>query len=320
MPELFFTVSELERAWRDLPGALGHLPDYFRAPTFYIALGRAYIGVEDASGKPALLLDVQQCEQCRLEVQNELGIEVPYLSKHKSYINMEPVYITNSQDFVGVLKQLGRLSKQNRYKCPMLKEKKNAIDSVDSIQQRIRNDFTVIAFDVEMWEKQHSIVLEIGYAQYRVESGNVVSRDHHHFLVKENTGYKNSQFIQGRPECFSSDLGTTETISLSESLQRFQAAIDSSDIIVGHSMFGDLQSLPGVEFLAESRMLADTAEIYAKMSKDAVKGNQVSVKNMVRNFGMRDRYVLHNAGNDAFYTLAGFFKMLLDIDITGLGA
>lgn len=183
-----------------------------------------------------------------------------------------------------------------------------------------------IAFDVELYERGPNFVTEIGVATLdtadladlapgRVgEAWQKVIRARH-FRIAEYKHYRNKDFVEGCPDKF--EFGTSEFISkdsigttLSSCFKPpFSGPAESERernvILVGHDIRMDIQYLQSAGFnvLNSASVIGqiDTAELYRVYSRDP---NARSLGGILLDHDLMGWH-LHNAGNDAVYTLWG---------------
>ncbi|SMR51859.1 unnamed protein product [Zymoseptoria tritici ST99CH_3D1] len=185
-----------------------------------------------------------------------------------------------------------------------------------------------IAIDLEAWEMAPRMITEIGIATLDtrdlkgIPPGDVAQNWHQfirgrHFLVKEYTGYVNHQFVQGCPNSF--EFGESEVISkdhipsylTSCFHQPFSHPNPPEDVseeprnivVVGHDLAQDINYCHQIGFSVLNRSsiidTADTVSLYRAFTKDP---NARSLGTILYDFDLTGWH-LHNAGNDAAYTL-----------------
>lgn len=190
-----------------------------------------------------------------------------------------------------------------------------------------------IAVDVESYEYNHNLITEIGFAILdtmdikRIPPGErgknwqkkIRAR---HIRVKEHTGYQNSDFVSGCADRF--EFGSSEFVALAdipkviancfrppystnigpeEAGNLYPSSEKRNIILVGHDINIDINYLQklGYNPLQVSNMLevVDTATLDKVWKQHS---QQRSLGNILYDLDM-DSWHLHNAGNDAVYTL-----------------
>jgi len=196
-----------------------------------------------------------------------------------------------------------------------------------------------VSVDVESYEKAHHKITEIGVATLDTRDlvGVAPGADGkdwqkiikaRHFRIKEHKHLVNHEFVAGHPEGF--DFGDTTFVSLEEApayvaacfkqpfgvhttntpVETVKSMIDELDfnekrriILLGHDTLSDIHYLQQLGFdpLKVDNILEplDTAKIYQAWRREQ---NPTNLGRIMANFGVA-AWKLHNAGNDAVYTV-----------------
>ncbi|KAI9166682.1 ATP-dependent DNA helicase II subunit [Paramyrothecium foliicola] len=201
------------------------------------------------------------------------------------------------------------------HRAEMLKETQQLLGIC---KEGITEDAVFVCFDVEAIERSPHPISEVGIAILDVESiKNKKSGQYgehwwpemqaHHLRVKEYSGLVNREFVHGCPDAF--DFGISTFPSKAEVAEAILAIlsqhIDTKRplVIVGHDVKQDVQYLSemGIEItkLAGLRAVIDSQALHqAWRATDS----QRSLLAVLGDLGMSSQH-LHNAGNDAVYTL-----------------
>ncbi|CEQ42340.1 SPOSA6832_04149 [Sporobolomyces salmonicolor] len=192
-----------------------------------------------------------------------------------------------------------------------------------------------IALDVEFWERDHSVLLEFGWSvvEFVKEEGSKKvkeRRQDQHVVIKENRGRRNGRYSPDARDHF--DFGRTLTLP-SESLYYLLHALFSTlsstspAYLIFHDPRGDLRALANLGFDVErdferelKRMenasrnnedggvwIVDTQRLFGAWLE---RKSQVGLEKACAEFEVPTKR-LHNAGNDAHYTL-DLFERLMD--------
>ncbi|KAG0201883.1 HIR complex subunit [Mortierella sp. GBA30] len=161
-----------------------------------------------------------------------------------------------------------------------------------------------ISVDIESYEFEHSKILEIGWSIW--DSGVHKFTDKH-YAIQEYRHLKNGKYVADRRDRFL--FGKTVWASLQDSIAAFQEALETASkrnseglfVLIAHDMSSDEGYLRkmGVEF-PRGMIKFDTVEM---------NGARVGDSNIKTGLGKLldevdiENYCLHNAGNDAHYTL-----------------
>ncbi|KAK9448410.1 ribonuclease H-like domain-containing protein [Limtongia smithiae] len=175
----------------------------------------------------------------------------------------------------------------------------------------VKQQKALIAIDTEMWERSaNDTITEIGIVVWDLQQG--ASHDApfttmRHIRVKENMHRRNGKFVADHAEEF--DFGDSEILTLDECGQELRELFKSyrdRAVFVAHGIGTDLRALRKLGSQPnESVPVIDTIEIWRHANGDNVKAKLQIV--------MKDLEVptkhLHNAGNDAFFTMRILQKM-----------
>jgi hypothetical protein len=160
-----------------------------------------------------------------------------------------------------------------------------------------------IALDVESWERDHSRILEIGWSIYDARHDQ---RHDVHYNVSEYGHLSNQRFVPNHRNNFL--FGTSQWATLKEIIDALKKDIyrEAPIVFIGHSVQGDIRYLKeiGVE-LPSTAIIFDTALLYQAISGEDQTTNLGKMLDELQ----IDHFFLHNAGNDAHYTLEAFLAM-----------
>lgn len=179
-----------------------------------------------------------------------------------------------------------------------------------------------MAIDLEWDETDPSNILEIGIALLDLRSGRLRpnrfppstwSIQPRHIIITENREIHNSRYVQSNK--FGFKFGRSYITREAKAVQFMQSLLDRYEydeiVLVGHMLSNDLIRLKelGIQ-LPEDIEVFDTANL-ERAFMGRVNGQKVSLERMCEELEVayyrRDK--LHNAGNDAFFTMASFAKM-----------
>jgi len=181
-----------------------------------------------------------------------------------------------------------------------------------------------MAIDFETWERDHTLVTEVGICiQSWTDEGKSTIQDHH-FIVSENKSFVNSVFVRGNRDHFS--YGSSRTIPLKCIKTRMRELAETYKsnqlFLIFHGGSDDIRILKewGVplgnvstckstaeHFQPGKVYQFDTSELFA-----ALCGNPNERRSLERTshlLEVPDVKYLHNAGNDAHYTMECMVSM-----------
>ena len=163
----------------------------------------------------------------------------------------------------------------------------------------------MMAFDVETYEKDFSIILEIGFVVSSLARPEK-SKEAFHFIIAENSHFVNSEYVpDNRDKC---KFGTSERMSLKDAAAKFMQHMRDVDFLVTHSGAHDEAYLASSGISLERKTMFDTQLLALALltSGTAVFGLKRLLNDLAITF---DEDILHNAGNDAYYTLKLFLAL-----------
>ncbi|KAK4123872.1 hypothetical protein N657DRAFT_690525 [Parathielavia appendiculata] len=179
-----------------------------------------------------------------------------------------------------------------------------------------------VAIDIEAWEQNQDLVTEVGIAMLDTaeiqdspprEGGqnwfqHIRAR---HIRVKENSWAMNSRYVRGCADAF--DFGESEFLPLSQITPLITDLIDNATtpagaprpvVLVFHESSSDIKYLRVLSYHVEAARnvveLVDTREMHQYMVRS---NDAASLATVLSSVGIESYRHLHNAGNDAVYTL-----------------
>ncbi|KAK6416405.1 hypothetical protein LTR95_017459 [Oleoguttula sp. CCFEE 5521] len=190
-------------------------------------------------------------------------------------------------------------------------------------------DVIFIAIDVEAWEQNHAYITEVGVATLdtrdlkAVDAGMNGKNWHQyirgrHFRTKEymDPSYTNNRHVQGCPNAFrfgrseivpKKDLPSILTSCFHHPFSSGSTDFDKDEVrqivLLGHDTKTDIDYCHQMSFSVKNRGnlcdVMDTAAMYRHYSKEV---NPRKLGSVLEAFDI-DGWSLHNAGNDAVYTV-----------------
>ena len=271
-----------------------------------------------------------QCSDIKATLERRFGL-TGYLDEAPSQEVSPREYTTrsfrNTQDFRRFREHT--LAEMNR---PVIREKHAAArqhyNKVQDLFASRKEAFQILCFDIEVYEHDRSIMLEIGYVVCRflravgshfgrmsAQAGkpdiNLVAK--RHFIISENLHYKNKDRVPDNRYGFR--FGVSETLSIANAVREFAKDISACDSILGHSVQHDEAYLKniGVDLSLLRKEMFDTQVIqtYKESIVDGEKYFMRGLSYMLKEFKLNyQESQLHNAGVDAFYTMMVFLRQM----------
>ncbi|KAJ1975165.1 hypothetical protein H4R35_003274 [Dimargaris xerosporica] len=164
-------------------------------------------------------------------------------------------------------------------------------------------DCYTLALDIEAYERDQNKLTEIGWT---IDNANA-PRISRHYVVRENVHLRNGRYVPDHK--FDFNFGRTETLSLECILQHLSRDVcrHPSLAVVGHGIAHDIQYLRSVGFeFGCSVKFFDTNELYREFSGSLQSKHKLQT--ILAQLGIPHSR-LHNAGNDAYYTMEAFLAL-----------
>ncbi|KAG0328355.1 HIR complex subunit [Dissophora globulifera] len=169
-----------------------------------------------------------------------------------------------------------------------------------------------ISVDIESYERDHSKILEIGWSVWDSRINKFVDR---HYAISDYRHLQNGRYVADRRDRFM--FGDTVWATLEDSIAAFQDDLETAAklneqglfALIAHDMSSDETYLRkmGVEF-PRGMIKFDTLLLNAARSGDS---NKTGLGRLLDQLEI-ENYSLHNAGNDAHYTLELFMWLTRD--------
>ncbi|KLO10176.1 hypothetical protein SCHPADRAFT_795168, partial [Schizopora paradoxa] len=194
--------------------------------------------------------------------------------------------------------------------------------------ERVRNYWNEkrgswLAIDFEEWEMDSNVITEFGWSCIEFIDGKEHQTDGH-LIVKEHETYTNFKYIQGNRENY--NFGTSEKVKKAEFKERICDTIERLKsagplFLVFHDYHGDIKTLQSKDvdaqiepysfllpdaFPQKGVFIIDTRDLFAALEGESM--DRRSLERMALFLGISVKF-LHNAGNDAYYTLAALKSM-----------
>ncbi|KAF8930346.1 hypothetical protein BGZ47_000602 [Haplosporangium gracile] len=164
-----------------------------------------------------------------------------------------------------------------------------------------------ISVDIESHEYNHDRILEIGWSIW--DSGVHKFMDKH-YAISDYRHLKNGKFVANRRDLF--QFGETVWENLQGSITAFQQDLEKAArrnehgrfVLIAHDMTSDMKYLSGMGVTFPEGMIQfDTVELNAARVGDS--NIKTGLGKLLDELDI-ENYSLHNAGNDAHYTLELF--------------
>jgi len=220
------------------------------------------------------------------------------------------------------VKKIDKNNKRLKGSNPSLTSRREAFERVRTLWAA--RSGTWCAIDFEQWERDHTIITEFGCSQIHWDSGKEI-QDSTHFIVKEHESYRNGTYVVENR--WNYKFGTTVQLSktlLKATVSNMITAMHSRGpvFLVFHDASQDIKALRALDAPVneavyelpdktpmEGIFIVDTALLFGALEGE---GNNRRALQQVCNHLKIENFnagLLHNAGNDAYYTLCALRKM-----------
>ncbi|KAG1892368.1 hypothetical protein F4604DRAFT_1565189 [Suillus subluteus] len=251
-------------------------------------------------------------------------ISLPYsdcLLTESSLRHVTPVIFKTKDELKGALKQIEKNNKRLKGADPMLKTRREIFERVRTLW--VEKVGVWCALDFEAWDRDHTMLTEFGWSFVRWIDGQQVE-EQGHLIVKEYRHYTNT-FVQNNREHFS--FGDSELVNRATFRTRIQNLVADLQkygplFLIFHDNNQDIKylksaavnaDLPNLNFLLPDAkpdsgvFVLDTSDLFAALEGEGGH-NRRSLERVCRHLQVPTSF-LHNAGNDAHYTLLAIKEM-----------
>ncbi|KAF5363340.1 hypothetical protein D9756_000462 [Leucocoprinus leucothites] len=225
----------------------------------------------------------------------------------------------------GAVKNLDKHNKRLKGSNPALLSRRHAFQRVRELVSA--KSGTWLAIDFEAWERDHTVITEMGYSILKWDEEGNEKRENGHWIIKEAEVYRNGTYV---PDFrYHYNFGESEKIVKSEFKSRLRHLLTSLQTpnsplyMVFHDNNQDIKYmkspsidaplddlsylLPDTGVPKTGLFVVDTSDLFGALSGLA-HGQRKGLEKTCRMLGIDTKF-LHNAGNDANYTLEAMIQM-----------
>ncbi|KAH9482738.1 Good for full DBP5 activity protein 2 [Psilocybe cubensis] len=285
-----------------------------------------YIGTF-ATGEARLLFSSRQVDYLRYwlhAMQLTKGIvPLPYSDCLLTESNLEtvsPVVYPDGLSLRNALKVIDKNNKRLKGSNPLLTHRRHLFERVRNFWSEKKGVWC--AMDFEAWELDHTVLTEFGWSLAGWKDGSLVE-DRGHLIVEEARSYINSQYVPDHRYDYT--FGTSETVKKALFKKRIQYLVKSLNeygpvFLVFHDNSQDIKDLKKLEVDLEGMsyimpdsipdsgiFVIDTSDLIGALLGEG-SGEKRSLDKTCSLLQIPTQY-LHNAGNDAHYTLLSMQEM-----------
>jgi hypothetical protein len=211
--------------------------------------------------------------------------------------------IKSENDIERILESLSGTRDRDLEKQKLKKQKpRHIFGNINELFTK-NKDKTIMSFDIEMYEVEHTKTTEIGFSI--IKNG---VQENRHFIIEENIDLRNGKYVEDNKDNF--NFGESEVLPFEEAKSVLLEYMDKSDYLVGNAITEDLRRLlSDKEIDLHSRKAINTENMVSHIDNSVRK--PLSIKKLLDYFNV-DYKNLHNAGNDSYYNL-NVIKRTLDV-------
>ncbi|KAJ7276492.1 hypothetical protein B0H12DRAFT_1005097 [Mycena haematopus] len=247
-------------------------------------------------------------------------IPLPYsecLLTSSEFSNVSPVIYRDGGSLRSSIKNITKNNKRLNNSNPRLLSRRDAFERVRKYWAAKIG--TWCALDFEEWERDHSVLTEFGYRSIHFENGKEIE-DCGHWTVKENAMYRNGQYVADNREHYL--FGKTVAVSkgaLKTKISNMMESMHSRGpvFLVFHDDSQDLKQVSSSQILhpvfdlpeavpSKGIFIIDTGILFAALIGEDMK--KTGLQQTCNHLQIENGYI-HNAGNDAHYTLSALRVM-----------
>lgn len=177
---------------------------------------------------------------------------------------------------------------------------------------------TFISIDIEAFEFSQQKITEIGISIYdplKEALSFVPNFTNIHILIKEHLHLRNGKYVVDNKDRYL--CGNSIILTKNEALKFIQSLLDHylisryethgmNSILVGHDIKGDIKWLKQLGLHLPANVKSLDTQIISRLSNGS---NQLGLGKILNRYGIPHSY-LHNAGNDAYFTLLLLLKLV----------
>jgi len=168
-----------------------------------------------------------------------------------------------------------------------------------------------LSLDIEAWEQDHDKIIEVGWAVAQWQpDGQEWHTTGVHLIVQEFMHLRNGLRVADHRDHY--NFGQSQILPLKKCMQRLKQTLKQCDVLVGHAAASDEKFLRSYGISFSGKPVLDT-QVIAKSVMTTT--DHVRLSRILDHLNIEHVH-LHNAGNDAYYTMDAFLKMCLPLPKT----
>jgi len=193
----------------------------------------------------------------------------------------------------------------------------NRIKLIEAIKEKIDNEKLYICLDIEAYERNHDFLTEFGWCLFK-KNGEIIKKKH--AIVEEYLSYHNGRYVPDNKNNY--NFGKSEIVKLKDIYKELKNDFNQVNYLVGHGINNDIRFLKKIQVDVSKfkKMNGNSSKIddYGIIeTMDLFSGffltKPVGLEKSLRRLEIPYRS-LHNAGNDAYYTMQVFLEIIKRFD------
>lgn len=259
-------------------------------------------------------VDQQGYDELSKAIFEEFSIEIEQINRT---IDIDCMIINDYHSFKDIMAQVTSItsspegkenSKQFYEQQRLIRKEKETIKNLlySSLPKSISSR-KLITIDFEYDQNKNHLIFECGVTKYF--NGEL---QYEHYLIEEN--YKNKKDYELQLQF---KFGKSVVVSMENLLVILNDVLTETDCLIGHCVFSEYLVLKhhGLDIFEYKQLKCmDTQKIFNSHFINHSQNSQISLLNLLSLFDITPEH-LHNAGNDAAYTMMAFLKMVESINI-----
>ncbi|KAG0329184.1 hypothetical protein BG000_000163 [Podila horticola] len=291
------------------PDTKNALASFFLSTEFLDRPNVFYYGYDESQTKWAALIEMQGVEKTRVMITQQFSYDFKSLYASSSTftkVEMAP-RMAKSNAYNKFIKAIQKLNNQMKALRRLIGYQKTLDEATDMVHATHASPLRFISVDIESYEQDHALILEIGWSTWDTGLNKFADR---HFAVRDYKHLSNGRYVADRRDLFL--FGETTWAGLKDCITAFQEDLElaaqqnaqGSVVLIAHDMSSDEAYLRrmGVDF-PPGMIKFDTVEMNSARVNDS--NIKTGLGKLLDEVGI-ENYSLHNAGNDAHYTLELF--------------
>jgi len=188
----------------------------------------------------------------------------------------------------------------------------NRIKLIELIKEKIDNDKLYICLDIEAYERNHDYLTEFGWCLFK-KNGEIIKIKH--AIVEEYRNYHNGRYVPDNKDYF--NFGESEVEKLKDIYRELKNDFEKVNYLVGHGINNDIRFLKKIKVdvskfkkmnsgsKIDDYGIIETMDLFSGFFLTKPVGLEKSLRRLEISYKR-----LHNAGNDAYYTMKVFLEII----------